>query len=39
MFGKQLGCMAYGEGPGGPINTILMTQALYQVILDILIDG
>jgi len=25
MFGKQMTCIAYSEGPGGPINTILMT--------------
>ena len=29
MIGKQLGCIAYSEGPGGPINTLLMTQSLY----------
>lgn len=31
--------MAYAEGPGGPVNTMTVTQSLYQVLLDVFIDG
>lgn len=39
MAAKQSACIAYGQGPGGPINTLLMTQSIYQVVLNIVIDG
>lgn len=29
--------MAYAEGPGGPVNTIVITQSFYQVILDVFV--
>ena len=29
--------LAFASGPGGPINTIVTTQSLYQVILDVFI--
>ena len=31
--------LAYAEGPGGPVNTIIMTQSYYQVILDVFVEG
>ena len=38
LIGKQTLCVAYAEGPGGPVNAIIITQSLYQVILDFFID-
>ena len=29
--------IAYAEGPGGPVNTIVITQSFYQVILDVFV--
>lgn len=29
--------LAFATGPGGPIQTIITTQSLYQVILDVFI--
>lgn len=39
LVGKQTLTMAYAEGPGGPVNTIAVTQSLYQVLLDVFVDG
>jgi len=38
LVGKQSLCVAFAEGPGGPVNAIVITQSLYQVILDIAIE-
>jgi hypothetical protein len=38
FVGKQSLTIAYAEGPGGPVNTIVITQSLYQVILDYFVD-
>ena len=29
LVGKQTPTMAYSEGPGGPVNTIVITQSFY----------
>ena len=29
LIGKQTLCIAYAEGPGGPVNTIVITQSFY----------
>ena len=39
LIGKQSICIAYDEGPGGPVNTMLSTQSIYQVLLCLFIDG
>jgi hypothetical protein len=38
LLGKLFACIAYDEGPGGPVNTIMMTQSLYQFVLTLTID-
>ena len=38
LIGKQSITIAYGEGPGGPVNAILLTQSIYQVLLDYFVD-
>lgn len=30
--------MAYAEGPGGPVNALVATQCLYQIILDYFVE-
>lgn len=35
LVGKQALTLAYAEGPGGPVNTITITQSFYQTILDV----
>ena len=38
LIGKQALCVAYAEGPGGPVNALVITQSLYQIILDIFVE-
>lgn len=36
--GKQSICLAYDEGPGGVVNTMLCTMSIYQILLAYFID-
>lgn len=38
LIGQQSLNLAYAEGPGGPVNALVMTQSLYQIFLDIFLD-
>ena len=38
MITKQNQVIAYSEGPGGPVNAMIVTQSLYQLILDVTIE-
>ena len=39
LVGKQALTLAYAKGPGGPVNAIITTQSLYQVLLDVYVAG
>ena len=36
--GKQSICIAYDEGPGGVVNTVLCTMSIYQILMAYFID-
>ena len=36
--GKQSICLAYDEGPGGVVNTVLCTMSIYQILMAYFID-
>ena len=38
MTGKQSITLAYDEGPGGVVNTMLCTMSIYQILLAYFID-
>lgn len=39
LVGKQTLTVAYATGPGGPVNSLVITNSLYQMLLDVFVDG
>lgn len=37
-MGKQTLTVAYATGPGGPVNSLVITNSLYQMLLDVFVD-